>query len=315
MKKTLLYFSIMMGLALLGYREIYKLAGNAHRDMGYAVIHVSENKPAQQMIKLQEAFKKEGKNISFSIRPNRSSGKFNIYTATDIQHLPEVADQSAINFLWIDKLKSDESPEKLRPFDVIVVKNMPAYQHLKAVNVRTAFIPDAVDVKDSEKASQTERTMFWGDGNEFSVSLSMAGHEKIKLDVYGIGFEGQWPIDEIKGTMPSETDFRSHPLVLVDQSDEDILHQTINPRIMTILENGGIPYLRYNPAIEKLFGKMVPMYHNDNEFQEQLKYLPAHLFEIEERRAAIKHLAKRWNSHSQARKFIELFEIMDRKRR
>ena len=67
MKKTLLYFSIMMGLALLGYREIYKLAGNAHRDMGYAVIHVSENKPAQQMIKLQEAFEKEGKNISFSI--------------------------------------------------------------------------------------------------------------------------------------------------------------------------------------------------------------------------------------------------------
>ena len=314
MKKTLLYFSIMMGLALLGYWKIYKLADKAHRDMRYAVIHVTENKPAEQMIELQKAFEQEGKHISFSIRPDRSSGKFNIYTAADIQHLPEVTDPSAINFLWIDKAAADEDPEKLRPFDVIVVKNMPAYGHLKAINMRTAFIPDAINIADTTEAEQHNRAMYWGDGKEFSLSLLLAGEKEMSLDIFGTGFEGLWPTDEIKAVSPLETDFRSHPLVLTDQRDEEIANETLNARIIKIIESGGVPYVRYNPGIEKLFGEAVPMYYNGPEFGKKMEALLQNPAELAKRRKAIRRLAQLWKSNSQDRKFIELFEIMDKKR-
>lgn len=311
MKKAVLYISIIAGFVLLGLWGGYKLA---NRPAG-TVIHVTEDTPPEQISKLTSALKTEGKNVVLAVGSQSISGKFNIYTAKDIHHLPAVIDSDAINFLWVDMLKPDEKPEVLRPFDVIVVKNMPAYSHLKAINVRTAFIPEAIDIADSESILSTERAMFWGDGKEFSLSLMLAGKEPISLDVFGADFEGKWPHEEIKGIEPSAEDLRSHPLVLADQREEEIELQSINYRIIKIIENGGVPYVRYNPAIEKLFGEAVPMYYNELEFKEKLERLLQNPSEIEERRKAIKHIAKHWNCQSQARKFIELFEIMDKKRR
>ena len=311
MKKAFIYFSILACLALGGLWGAYKFVFHPAE----IVIHVRENEPSEQINKLMSALKKEGKDVVLAVGAQNTSGTFNLYTAADIDHLPAVVDAEAINFLWIDRLKSDANPEPLRPFDVIVVKNMPAYKHLKATNVRTAFIPEAIDIADTESALAAERPMFWGDGKEFSVSLLLAGGAKVQVDVYGEGFEGKWPREEIRGTSPEPAEFRRHPLVLADQSDEEIVIQSLNPRILKIIENGGVPFVLYNPVFEKLFGKAVPMYFNGDEFMPKLQQLLQNYEEIEKRRNAIRHLSNRWNSHSQALKFMELFEIMDKKRR
>ena len=316
MKKVFLYFSLLMGVTLLGYWEFNKLIIKAHHNMNYAVIYVTEDIPLKQANKLKAALEKEGKNVSISAAyPQHISGKFNIYMAANIQNLPEVSAPNAINFLWIDTLKADENPEKLRPFDVIIVKNMPAYEHLKAINVRTAFIPDAIDITDTETIISADKAMFWGEGKEFSTALLLAGSENMALDVYGADFEEKWPLDEIKGIEPTANDFRSHPLALIDQNDKEIIAQTLNPRLIKIIESGGLPYVRYNPAIEKLFGDAIPFYYNGNEFREKLEKILRNPTEILERREAVKHISQRWNSRSQAKKIIELFEIMDKKRR
>ncbi|MCM1324598.1 MAG: glycosyltransferase [Acetobacter sp.] len=313
MKKVLLSLAVLVILTLCGMFWLNKISFSAPNDAIY--INVSNDSILANMKKLKSALELSGKKAILSNSKKHKSGHFNLYTATDIATLPKVSDLEAINFLWIDKLKAGADPEVLRPYDVIIVKTMPAFHHLKAINVRTAFIPDAVDIiNNAYLPTPNGKAMFWGDGNEFSLTLLMSGAENISLDVFGKNFEGKWAQNEIKAQAPIAADFRSYSLVLVDQSEEDIRDEIVNERILEVIANGGLPYIRYNPAIEKLFGDAVPMYYNSNEFSQKLNKLLSTPAELQQRKDAIRNIAIGWSSKFQAKKVIELFEIMEKKR-
>lgn len=277
-------------------------------------VNVTQSELNTSAEKLKEALELEGRKVILSYEGAPQSGEFNLYLAEDIFHLPVVADKTAINFLWLDKLKDNTNPELLRAFDVIVVKNMPAFSYLKAINVRTAVIPNAIDIK-KVTSDINGKAMFFGDGDVYSLSLNIAGANRISLDVFGKNFRGRWPLKEVKGESPTPDMMKNYSLALVDQTDEDVKEEVISSAIVTILENGGLPFIRYNPAVEKLFGRAVPMYHDEAEFKSQLDFLLSHPEELIKRRKAIAEIAKEWSSREQAKKFIELFEIMERKRR
>jgi len=263
--------------------------------------------------KLGKALKKEGKTVFISKKDHFKSGKFNIYGAENDLNLPAVIDASAINFLWTPAVPQD-TIESYRPFDVIVVQNIPSFSYLKAINVRTAYIPEAINLYKKPAKRKSEGVMYYGDIIEnFSLSLYLAGPTDLKVDVYGNGFENLWDEKEIMNRPVEVADFLRYAIVLVDQSEENIKDELINQRIIRIIESGGLPYIRYNSGVAKIFGDAIPMYMNQAEFLPKIQHLLANPQERTDHLEAIYQTAQQWNSSSQAKKFLELFDIMEKK--
>ena len=269
----------------------------------------------RSVLKLAQAMEKTGQKVALADKNSFASGNFNLYIAQDIDHLPAVADKNAINILWIPGIAETASPAPLRPFDVIVVKSISAFNHLKAINVRTAYIPDAFNIKETRKLPLNGFAMFYGDNHGFSLSLYLAGRQDMSVDIYGKGFEHVWPASEIKKDFPSPDDFVRYAVVLIDQSDETVRDEQILPQIIEIIENGGVPYVRFNNGIYKIFGEALPMYQNEPDFIAGLNELRQNPMKTDQIRTQIKQIARDWNSLSQAQKFIEIFTIMANKRR
>lgn len=311
MKKTVIIIFSILFLMIVGiglYMHVVKndqtIYLNAHDDISY-----------HNLALLKKYMVQNNRSALLSAKGASRSGKYNLYTAPDIKHLPQVLDDNAINILWLDVLENNEKIELLRPFDVIVVKGMPAFNFLKAINVRTAYIPNAINIQQIKRAETLRNAMYFGyDGNSHSLTAYLIKNNKINLDVYGKNFEKLLPYGNIIAEKPEHTDFRNYALVLTDQSDEEIKNELVNQNIIQIIENGGLPYVRYNPGIEKMFGNIIPMYHNENEFVALYTYLSHSPDEQNYKWLNLQKECNNWNSDTQAKKFIELFEVMQKKR-
>lgn len=263
--------------------------------------------------KLEKALKNAGKTTFISRKNHFMSGKFNIYAAENELNLPTVIDKNAINFLWIPTVPQDNI-EIFRDFDVIVVQNIPSFAYLKAINARTAYIPEAIDIKHKPNDENRKGLMYYGDNNlGFALALYLLGPSNLHIDLFGKGYEDVWRNDEIMKRPAREDDFPRYALVLADQAEEQIRDELINRRVIDIIENGGLPYLRYNSGLAKIFGDDIPMYMNQSEFLPKLQELLAHPESIKTYLNKIYQTAQQWNSSSQAKKFIELFEVMEKK--
>ena len=311
MKKILLSILILLLISLGVFYWLFTPKAILSAETIY--LNANDDVSYNHLEKLAKALKKEGKQVILSKNGEFHSGLFNIYAATDIQNLPAVLDKKSINFLWIPVVENGDT-ELLRPFDVIIVHSISSFNYLKAINVRTAYIPLAINTVSSSKPAKQSYPMYYGDNNNgFSLSLYLAGPSDIKVDVFGQGFSGYWDEDEIMIDPATPGDFQRYPLVLADQTDEDIRDELINENIIKIIEHGGLPYLRYNSGIEKIFGKIIPMYTSAEEFLPRIKYLLNDIPDLNQRRKDMLEIAKKWNSESQAKKFIELFEVMKKK--
>lgn len=269
-----------------------------------------------KMQKLAAALKKNGRKVVLSGKESFKSGLFNLYAVSDTQNMPAILDSKAINLLWVPKVTED-MPEVLRPCDVVVVESISSFTHLKAINMRTAYIPPAVDVRyKSAKNPSKNYPMFYGNNDSgFSLSLYLAGPTDLKVDVYGTGFSGYWSEDDIIAETADAREFQNYPLVMIDQSEEDIRDEVVNARIIEVIEQGGLPYIRYNTGVAKMFGEAVPMYMSQDEFLPEIKRLLNSPKELRERKEAVWQIANGWSSDSQARKVIELFDVMKKKMR
>ena len=277
-------------------------------------LNAFDNTSYKNLEKLGQALKKQGINIILSAKNQFQSGLINIYATEDVDKLPPVINQNAINFLWVPRINRNDM-ESFRPYDVIIVKNMPDFSHLKAINVRTAYIPHAINItSDNFSAINKDYPMYYGDNDGgFSLALYLAGPTDLKIDVYGKGFSGLWTESDLMKETATPQDFQRYPLVLADQSDDDIRDEIINQRIITIIENGGLPYIRYNNGIVKMFGDTIPMYRNETAFLPEIKRLLNNPQEILARRKSLLKTAEQWSATSQAKKFIELADIMKKK--
>ena len=269
----------------------------------------------RDMQELAQALRKTGTEVVLSGKGSFATGDFNLYAADNIDNLPEIADRYAINVLWLPMVQGSDDAARLRPFDVVVVKSMAAFGHLKAINVRTAYIPDAINIKNPANRRPNGKAMFYGDNRGFSLPLYLAGRADMSVDVYGKGFENVWPTDEIMPDAPQPEDFQTYSAVLLDQSDEAVRDELVSPQVIEVIENGGLPYLRFNSGIYKIFGEALPMYGNEQEFAAGLRELEQNPALVQQRRAALRETAKQWDSVSQAQKFVEIFAIMQQKRR
>ena len=288
---------------------------------GSQAIHINVNDLAisplyRKTQKLADALKQSGTETRLGGKEDFTSGDFNLYIARDTKSLPEVLDKKAINILWLPMFSGAEDPALLRAFDVIVVKSMAAFNHLKAINVRTAYIPEAIDIKKSRfKRKPESRAMFYGDNTGFVLPLYLAGRQNMSLDIYGKGFAGAWPAEELKGDYPDPAGFSRYAAVLIDQSEEEIRDELINPKIIEVIENGGLPYIRFNSGVYKIFGEALPMYHSEQEFIDGMRDLLQNPAKGQHIRAELQKKAAQWNSLSQAEKFKEIFRLMENKRR
>lgn len=304
----------LLGLFLTGC-ILYALRGHFFDDKDVIYLNANDEKAYLELKKLKTALKKEGKRVVLSETGNFKSGEINLYASSEGEELPKVLDLGAINFLWINRLSDMWALDSFKDFDVVVVKSHPLFSHLKAVNVRTAYIPAPVDAaKLNTRFKATGKAAYWGDADGFSLALYLAGKNGFSVDLYGKGFEGVWPQDEIKGKSEDLTDFRAYDFVLVDQSDEDIRDEVVNQKIMQIIEGGGVPLVRYNVGLERLWGNGVLMYMSEEDFAVRFNKFIASAEAIEQQRKNLFRASQQFNNRSAARKFIELFDIMQRKR-
>ncbi|MBO5441286.1 MAG: hypothetical protein J6A09_01815 [Alphaproteobacteria bacterium] len=312
MKKTIII--TLLGLFLAGY-VFYAFRGHFFDDKDVIYLNANDEKAYLELQKLKTALKKEGRSVVLSEAGDFKSGEINLYASSKGDELPKVLDLGAINFLWIERLSDMWALEKLKDFDVVVVKNYPLFSHLKAVNVRTAYIPAPVEIaKPDTPFKATGKAAYWGDADGFSLALYLAGKNDFSVDIYGKGFEKLWPKDEIKGGSEDLTDFWAYDFVLVDQSEEDIFDEVVNQKVRQILEGGGVPLVRYNAGLEKILGNGELMYMSDEDFANLYKKILSSPEEVENRRKILAQASQNFNNVSAAKKFIELFDIMTRKK-
>lgn len=277
-------------------------------------LHPHDTEAYHELALLKKFIEKNHRSAHLSDIGKFKSGKYNLYTASDIKHLPTIIDDNAINILWIDVLEDNEKVEPLRPFDVIVVKGMPAFSFLKAINVRTAYIPHAINIQQTKSPAILKTAMYYGDdGNIPSLTSYLIKNNDINLDIYGKNFANIFPKKNIVKETPEQTDFIQYSFVLTDQEDNDIKNELLNKQVIQIIESGGLPYVRYNPGIEKIFGDIIPMYHNEKEFVSFYNWLRYSPNISKQRLAMLQIKSEQWNSDNQAKKFIELFDVMQKK--
>ena len=304
MKKVILYIVVIILCAIGGYISFTPKYTKAET----IYLNANDEVSFKNLQKLATALNKEGYRTVLSEKNNFKSGLFNLYMANNNQlgSLPIVSDRKAINLLWLPTV-AENQPEPLRAYDVIVVKSFAAFSHLKAVNMRTAYIPEAIDIDVVDKNTPNGKVMYYGDKGDFSLSQYLADNAKLSFDTFGKGY------DNFIKENPNSKDFTAYSLVLVDQSDEEIAQEQINNRILTVLKEGGLPYVRYNNGIAKIFGNALPMYANEQEFLPKAQIFLNNSTLVEERRSQLYDIAQKWNTQSQAQKIAELFEVMKKK--
>ena len=305
MKKVILYIVVVVILCAVGgyisFTPKYTKAETIY-------LNANDEESFKNLQKLADALNKEGYRTVLSEKNNFKSGLFNLYMANNDQlgALPIVSDRKAINLLWLPTIVENQ-PEPLRAYDVIVVKSFASFSHLKAVNMRTAYIPEAIDIDVVDKSTPNGKVMYYGDKGDFSLSQYLADNAKLNFDTFGKGYA-----NFIKKN-PNSKDFTAYSLVLIDQSDEEISQEQINIRILTVLKEGGLPYVRYNNGIAKIFGNALPMYTNEQEFLPKAQIFLNNSTLVEERRSQLYDIAQKWNTKTQAQKIAELFEVMKQK--
>ena len=299
-KKSNIDFRAVIGLKENPLKETLYI--NVNDDKSSDVYNKSQN--------LNKYLKKAGVKTQINTKGNHKSGNINFYITNGSFDLPKVIDKKAINLIWLLDVDSDENFEKFRDFDVVVVKTFSSYNHLKAINVRTAYVPDAIDIqKNSTKPNK--KIMYYGNNDEFSLALYLMQNRKI--DIYGKGWQHTKHKNDIISEDTNDSIFPKYSFVLVDQSDEEIQKNIVNDKIIRVLNSGGIPFVRYNPGIEKMFDETIPMYYNEEDFYNKLNGLSQNN-NLEKIRNDIYDVSQKWNSQMVANKFIEIFDIMIRKK-
>lgn len=305
MKKIILSLFIAIVLcAVCGY--VYLMPKYTKADTIY--LNANDDVSFENLRKLAKALNNEGYRTVLSHKDNFKSGLFNLYAANNNQlgTLPIVADNKAINLLWLPNIVENE-PEPLRAYDVIVVKSGGSFSHLRAVNFRTAYIPEAINIDSYTANEPNGKVMYYGDKTDFSLAQYLANNAFLSYDIFGKDYPNAI------NAVPKNKDFRAYSLVLIDQSDEEITTELINERIITVLNAGGLPYVRYNNGLARIFGNTLPMYASEQEFLPKVQMFLNNPSLVKERRAALYDIAQQWNTQSQAQKIAELFEIMKQK--
>jgi hypothetical protein len=106
--------------------------------------------------------------------------------------------------------------------------------------------------------------MFIGDNNEFSLSLYLAKNKD--FDIYGKNWTHTEHSKKIKNENIDDNNFSKYYITLCDQTEEEIANSIVNDKVIRILENGGLPLVRYNQGIKHIFQDDVVMYYNEEDF-------------------------------------------------
>ncbi len=263
--------------------------------------------------KLVKHLRQKGVKTYFNTKDNSKTGNINLYIANTDLDTDIGLDSNAINILWIPYISPNEDYSLFRKFDVVIVKSIPSYSHLKAINVRTAYIPDAFDVKLNNYKYKKD-SAYWGDNTRQSLALNLAKDKKI--DIFGKKWHRTiYHRKVVKNDNVKLSDFKDYAIVLVDQDDrDDIAKELVNDNIIELISAGFVPFIRYNEGIKAIFKNTVPMYYNPEDFHNKYENLINNKNKILNIRENIYNIAKKWDSSSQADKFIEIFSIMQKKR-
>ena len=272
-----------------------------------------EKSDAYKKIKyLAKAFNKIGAKAKILSFEEKESSEYNIYIVNDITNLPKVKNLDAINVLWCPYIAFNDDIENFRDFDVIVVKSMPSFSHLKAINARVAFIPDAIDMKKVDKKTNN-RILYYGNNNN-AFSLVMYLTKDYDIDIIGKGWSYSDVRKKVIKTEPKNDDFSKYDFVLIDQTEEEIMNNIVNSDLIKVLENGGVPVVRFNPGISDLFDDRVIMYYNEEDFHKTINDIVKNKNIVRDMKSALYARLDDWNSLSVANKFTEIFQIMKKKR-
>ncbi len=317
MKKYYIKFAIFLFLAFLFAFLAIKCKGyffnnNGLDDVLYINTQFEKNTEDFDKIKrLSRAFDEIGVKVEIKPIDKHKSGKYNLYVAENKTNLPKVLDLDAINVLWVPYVDTNTNIEMYRDFDVIVVKSNSSFTYLKAINARTAFIPDAIDMKKVENKTNN-RILYYGDNRDFSLAMYLT--KNYDIDIIGKGWKHTEFYKKVKKDNPSKNDFSEYFVVLVDQSDEEIANYILSKDFIKVLENGGVPVIRFNPGVSRLFDDRVIMYHNENDFHKTINELMTNKDIVHKVKSSLYAKPDTWNTLSVANKFTEIFQIMKKKR-
>ncbi|MBQ2886688.1 MAG: hypothetical protein IJE43_23475 [Alphaproteobacteria bacterium] len=307
------YVILLISVLCIIFVGLYAKYNNFFIDKSIAIycIVVDDNSIIEAK-KICKDISKNNRNAVFSDINN--VGNYNLYVASGYKNLPKNINKDAINILYIPFFDDKDTPELLRDFDVIVVKSASSFGHLKAINVRTAYIPNSIDINEKTEFIPNEEIVYIGNNEDFSLSLYLINNLNKKIDIYGEVKNKNLGKNNIISKNINYSKLKKYNLVLIDQTDEEIIHELVNNRILEIISQGKIPFVRYNPGIKKMFGDAIPMYYNPEHFNFELYRLLKSPNELMQRLEAITKISDIWSSDMRAKKFIELFDIMQKKR-
>lgn len=278
-------------------------------------IHYPEDyTPKKEIQKLIKSFKDNGVSVKDCSNNPNARANLNLYIAKDKLNLEQNINTDAINVLWLPYVDNNDNPEIFEDFDVVVVRSFTSYFHLKSINMRSAFIPRAIDMPNISDIPLNNKIMFWGDfEDKFSLSIHLT--KELDIDIYGKNWNQTIFDKKHKGNTIDKEIITPYNLVMLDQKDEEFEQNLINDKIFEVIEMGGIPFIAHNSGIERIFGNnSIPMFNNESSFLSYYNRLKNDKQEIKRIRNSMYNISKQWNSNAVALKFIEIFDIMKKKR-
>ena len=201
--------------------------------------------------------------------------------------------------------------EVQKGFDLLVVSSLDIYSALKNRGIDVEYIPQFTNTKkfyhDYDEKLKSE-ILFVGNFHFYRKSPLFILERDLPIKIYGKG----WP----KGIVEKEyidnrylrKYYSSAKIVLNDTKQNMKDFGFISNRIFDATACGAFVISDYNPAIEKIYGESIPMWKNEEEFIDLIKFYLENPKERDDKaREAQKITLKYFSKEIISQQFLELF--------
>lgn len=276
---------------------------------------------------LERFFKSEGKSVKtfdeaeYYQKKNfeRAGGAVNIFIYGNVPFWPN---KNGINIIYLLFPSTYYKDYKL--FDLTVTASLKYLTTLKNEGLSAAYIPQFTNTKrfyHQPREKLKSNLLFVGNSyRTFREAVKYAVLNHFKIDVYGKGWEEFISKDMIKGEfVPNDRLHRyysSADIVLNVHRGDMLQNGFISNRIFDVTASGGFVVSDYMPEIEEVYGDLIPMYHNSEDYGQIVRYYLNHPEERRQKAQKAREITlKNFTVEKIGQRFLEEIDKIAQKRK
>ena len=272
---------------------------------------------------LERFFRSKGKSvktfdeIEYYKKKNfeRAGSAINIFIYGHVHFWPN---KNGINIIYL--LFPTTAPLAYKSFDFIAVASSKYPAILRKEGLNAAYVPQFTNssrFKPEPNEKLKSKLLFVGNAyHNFRLAVKYAVLNHFEIDVYGQGWEEFISKKMIKGEYVSNDDlhryYSSADIVLNVHRDDMLQNSFISNRTFDVTASGGFLVSDYIPEIEEIYGDLIPMYHNSEDYGQIVRYYLSHPEERKQKALKAREITlKNFTVEKIGERFLEEIDKID----